>query len=274
MAFSAGTEGPVLRSRACTWRNCAKAAGVVSLALVLAPPVRAEVRSEVRVLASYRSGDFGLPGRTRILAVPATFAVISDRQEFRLNVSYLSVTSEDRVTIVGDQVIERTDGPSGTESGPGDVVAEEEYYLLAGSGARPWLSLLLAVKLPTADEEKGLGTGRTDAGAGMGLIQPLGSRWHLLGEAQYFVMGDPKDLDLRNTLWLSFGLQRRVAGGGSASLSYERRESVLRDHPDIAKIGLAYDQGLARRVNLRAAIFLGLSDSAEGYGLGVGFSVH
>ncbi len=274
MAFSAGTERPALRARARTWRSCAGAAGVVSLALVLAPPARAELRSEVRVLTSYRSGDFGLAGGTRILSVPAMFAVISDRQEFRLTVPYLSVTSADPVTIVGDQVIARTGGRSGTESGPGDLVAEEEHYLLAGGGARPWLSILLAVKLPTADEAKGLGTGRPDAGAGMGLIQPLGTRWHLLGEAQYFVMGDPRDLDLRNTLWLSLGLQRRVSGGASASLSYERRDSVLRDHPDIAKIGLVYDQGLARRVNLRAALFVGLSDSAEDYGLGVGFSVH
>ena len=226
------------------------------------------------MLASYRGGDFGLTGRTNILAVPATFAVISDRQEFRLTVPYLSVTSEDPVMIVGDQVIELPGGPSGTESGPGDVVAEVEHYLLAGDGTRPWLSILLAVKLPTADEAKGLGTGRTDAGAGMGLIQPLGTRWHLLGGAQYFVMGNPRDVDLRNTLWLSLGLQRRVSGGASASLSFERRDSVLRDYPAIAKIDLLYDQGLARRVNLRAALFVGLSDSAEDYGLRVGFSVH
>ena len=274
MDCSAGPERLVLRARARTRLSCAGAAVAVSLVLATAPPARAEMRSEYRVLASYRSGDFGLAARTRILALPATFAVISDRQEFRVSVPYLYVTSDDPVTIVGDQVIKRSGGRGGTESGPGDVVAEEEHYLLAGGGARPWLSILLAVKLPTANEEEGLGTGRPDAGAGLGLIQPLGTRWHLLGEAQYFVLGDPRDLALRNTLRLSLGLQRRVAGGGSASLTCERRDSVLPDHPGISKVALVYDQALARRVNLRAAVSVGLSDSAEDYGLGVGFSVH
>jgi hypothetical protein len=274
MVSSAGAEPPAIRARSCAWLSRVGSAGAVFLALVPAPPARAEIRSEVRVLTLYRSGDFGLTGGTRILAVPATYAVISDRQEFRLTVPFLSVTSDDPVTIVGDQVIERPGGLGGTESGLGDVVAEEEHFFLAGGGARPWLSLLLSVKLPTADEDRGLGTGRPDAGAGMGLIQPLGTRWHLLGEAQYSVLGDPPDLDLRNTLWLSLGLQRRVSGSASASLSIERRNSVLRDLPDIARFGLIYDQGLARRVNLRAALFLGLSDTAEDYGVEAGFSVH
>ena len=65
-----------------------------------------------------------------------------------------------------------------------------------------------------------------------------------------------------------------MARGASASLSYERRDSVLPDRPGISKVALVYDQGLARRVNLRAALSVGLSDSAEDYGLGVGFSVH
>lgn len=274
MAFSAGADRRRGRTRSQARRFGALAAGGVLLALAPAPPALAEIRSEVRVLTSYRSGNFGLGGSTRILALPVTFAVISDRQEFRLTVPYLSVTSDDAVTLVGDEVIQRTNGRGGTQSGPGDVMAEGERYLLAGGGARPWLSLLLAVKLPTGDEAKGLGTGRPDAGAGLGLIQPMGTRWHLLGEAQYSVVGDPPDVDLRNTLGLSLGVQRRVPGGASASLSYERRDSVLRDRPGSARFDLVYDQGLARRVNLRAALFVGLSDTAEDYGLGIGFSVH
>src|SRR4029077_6946990 len=101
MDFSAGTERPALRARARTRRSCAGAAVAVSLILAAAPPARAEMRSEYRVLASYRSGDFGLATRTRILALPMTFAVISDRQEFRVSVPYLYVTSGDPVTVVG-----------------------------------------------------------------------------------------------------------------------------------------------------------------------------
>ena len=102
MDFSAGTERPAPPERARTWLSCAGAAAAVSLVLATAPPARAEMRSEYRVLTSYRSGDFGLTAGTRILALPLTFAVISDRQEFRVSVPYLYVTSDDPVTIVGE----------------------------------------------------------------------------------------------------------------------------------------------------------------------------
>src|SRR5689334_23147520 len=121
MVFSAGAERRRARGRAGARRPGAPAACAVLLSLAAVQSARAEIRSEYRVLASFRSGDFGLAGETRILAVPVTFAVISDREEFRLSVPALSVTSDHPVTLAGDQVIERNGGRGGTESGFGDV---------------------------------------------------------------------------------------------------------------------------------------------------------
>jgi hypothetical protein len=245
---------------------------LLSLCSVL--PARAETRTEIRLLASYQSGEFATPANVGISSLTAVFAVISERHELTLSMPYLSISSDEPVTFAGDQVIERAGGGERTESGPGDFRVEEEYFVTVGGGARPWVSALFQLKLPVADESKGLGSGETDAGGGVGLTQPLGDRWHLLGRARYIVRGDPPGDDYRNTLHLSLGLQRRLSDDGSASLLYERRQSVLRDRSDLTELYLGYDRGLARRVNLRAGIAVGLSDTAADYGFTMGFSVH
>jgi hypothetical protein len=246
----------------------------VPLALLLSSQARAETRSDFRFLVSYFSGDFGTGIDTHIIYVPAILVVTREKHEFRLTVPYLSITTTEPVTFVGDQVIGRGQGGRTTESGPGDVVLQDEYFFVEGGRARPWVSALFRVKFPTADESRGLGTGEPDAGAGLGLIQPLGERWNLLGQTQYVVRGDPPDNDFRNTLWLSFGIQRRLSGSTSANLFYERRQSVLPGQPDLSDLSLGCDHSFARKLTLRAAAYLGLSETAEDYGVSAGISLH
>jgi hypothetical protein len=246
----------------------------VPLALLFFSPAGAETRSDLRFLVSYFSGDFGTGIATHIIFVPAILVVTHEKHEFRLTVPYLSVTTSEPVTFLGDQVIGRGKGGRTTESGPGDVVLQDEYFFVEGGRARPWLSALVRVKLPTADESRGLGTGEPDAGAGLGLIQPLGERWSLLGQTQYVLRGDPPDTNLRNTLWLSIGLQRRLSGSTSANLFYERRQSVVPGRPDLSDLSLGCDHSFARKLTLRAVAYLGLSDTAEDYGVSAGFSLH
>jgi outer membrane putative beta-barrel porin/alpha-amylase len=246
----------------------------LSLALFLSSPAGAETRSDLRFLISYFSGDFGTGIQTHIIYVPWILVVTHEKHEFRLTVPYLSVTTSEPVTFVGDQVIGRGPGGSMTESGPGDVVLQDEYFFVEGGRARPWVSVLLRAKLPTADESRGLGTGEPDGGAGFGLIQPLGKWWDLLAQTQYVVRGDPPGSDFRNTLWLSIGIQRRLSGSTSANLFYERRQSVLPGLPDLEDLSLGCDHSFARKLSLRAAAYLGLSETAEDYGISAGISLH
>jgi len=244
------------------------------LAFLLSSAARAETRLDLRFPFSYFSGDFGTGIDTHIISLPSILVVNHEKHEFHLTVPYVSVTSSGPVTFLGDQVIARGTGGGATESGPGDVVLQDEYFFVEGGRARPWISALFRVKLPTADESRGLGTGEPDAGAGLGFIQPLGKWWHLLGQTQYVVRGDPPGEDLRNTLWLSIGLQRRLSGSTSANLTYERRQSVLPGRPDLADLSLGCDHSFARKLSLRAAAYLGLSETAEDYGISAGISLH
>lgn len=156
------------------------------------------------------------------------------------------------------------------ESGLGDIVLSGELYLLQGTASRPWVTGLLRLKAPTGDRDRGLGTGATDVEAGLGLMQPLGPA-HLLFDAGYTLVGDGDDLDLRNTLRLGggvsvpFGPEQRT----SAYLYLENRSNAVRGFDDqrTVTVGLGSWLGEARRVRLSGALYAGLSDSAEDFGL-------
>jgi len=246
----------------------------VPLALLAAFPAQGETRLDLRFLPSYFGGEFGTGIRIHILQVPSILVVNREKHEFRLTLPYVSIAASRPVTWLGDQVIERGPGGSATESGPGDVVLEDEYFFVEGTRSRPWVSALVRVKLPTADKARGLGSGEPDGGAGLGLIKPLGKRWDLLGQTQYVVRGDPPGTDFRNTLRFSVGFQKRLSGSTSANLFYDRRQSVVTGRPDLADLSLGCDHSFARKLTLRTAAYLGLSDTAEDYGFLAGISVH
>ncbi len=263
-----------------TGRRCGRARRRRALALLLAlfafAPARAETRTDFRILPAYFKGDFGTGIDTEIAYLPFIVTVGTERQEFRLTVPFLSITTSEPVTFAGGEIIAR--GPSAAaagstqQSGPGDVVLQEEYFFVRGGARRPWISGLAMLKLPTADDTKGLGTGEADYGPGVAIIQPVGAHLSLLGEARYIVRGDPPGIDYRNTLWLSAGVQARRSKTSSVSLLYDDRQSVLSGRQNLRDLSLGYDRLLSAGAKLRLALYTGLSRTAEDYGFSAGVS--
>jgi hypothetical protein len=246
--------------------------GLLFLVLFFLVPSRGQAETDFRFLPAYFTGDFGSDIETRIAYVPLILTARSHRNEFKVTVPFLSIQTDREVTFVGGEVIPGTSGERQTETGLGDVLLQDDCYLVEGSTHAPWIYAGLRIKLPTGDESRGLGTGATDFGPGAGIIQPLGGRWSLLAEARYVLRGDPPGIDYRNTLWVTAGIQAKAWDSSWISLYYDRRESVLQDRNAIADLSLGFDRMLSAGSKLRSAVFVGLSDSAEDYGVSLGLS--
>ena len=232
----------------------------------------AGTRIDFRILPAYFSGDYGTGIDTSITYAPMILVVSSDRQEIRLTVPYLSINTSAPVVYLNGEVIGPAPGGSTSESGLGDVLVQDEVFLLEGTARRPWVSGILRIKFPTADETQGLGSGEADFGAGIGIIQPLGPAWNLVGTWQYIARGDPAGSDYRNTSWLTVGAAWRRSGRSSWNAFYDRRQSVIEGKSDLADLSLGYDSAVSRGVTFRSAVYLGLSDTAEDFGISAGFS--
>ena len=241
------------------------------LVLFFGAPCTAATQTDFRVLPAYFSGDFGSDVQTQISYVPLVFTVGSRRNEFRATLPFLSIRSDQTVSFVGGQVIPQGGGPQ-TESGLGDAILQDDVYFKEGSSRAPWIYGGLRIKLPTGDETQGLGTGQTDIGPGAGIIQPLGSHWSLMGEFRYMFIGDPPGIDYQNSLWIDLGTQIRTSGSSWLSFFYDRRDSVLAGLSPIVDLCTGFDVQVSPAVKLRSALFKGLSDTAEDYGISVGFS--
>jgi hypothetical protein len=266
-----------VQGRGCGTRGRAPAAlplfSIFAIALAATRPCNADgTRVDLRVLPTYFSGDYGTGIDTKITYLPLILVVSSPRQEFRVTVPYLSIDTSQPVLYLNGEVIGPIPGGTTSQSGLGDIVAQEEVFFLQGTARRPWLSGIVRVKFPTADEKKGLGSGEYDYGAGLGIIQPAGRAWNILGTFQYVVRGDPPNVDFRNTPWLTIGAQWRQSAQSSWNLYYDRRRSVFAGNADLADLSAGYDRVLSHRVTFRSLVYAGLSTTSEDFGFGAGFS--
>lgn len=253
-------------------------AAVLAAPWVAAPCAYAAPRVDLKVLPAFLAGDFGTGVESEITYLPFVLALRGTRGDLRFTAPWLSIRTDQPITFVGGDVIQRGTGGSTHESGLGDVVAEYERFVFnggatAGGRRRPWVSAGLRVKLPTADESRGLGTGEADWGPEAALTQPLGSLWHLLAEARYVVRGDPPGVDYRNTWWLALGAQRMLQEGAVLSIVLDSRQSVLRGRDTIRDLIVGYDRRLSPRTGLRSALYIGASDTAEDFGLMLGLAM-
>jgi outer membrane protein OmpA-like peptidoglycan-associated protein len=93
------------------------------------------------------------------------------------------------------------------ETGVGDVKLGLKYKFLDDYRDDPVaLALRGFVKLPTADENKGLGTGKTSFGADLLLSKSLGRKADLHGALGYQINSDPDGVDIGNAFKWGLGL--------------------------------------------------------------------
>src|SRR4029450_13931950 len=125
---------------------------------------------------NYLKGDYGTGEDTEIIYVPFTFGVRLDRFRLSLTVPYLHQTSQN-VVLTGGGVAAKnkknqpspstTTTVSQTEDGLGDILLRASYIVLKERPLLPEIEPYLKIKFPTADEDRGLGTGEFDETIGV-----------------------------------------------------------------------------------------------------------
>lgn len=152
--------------------------------------------------AAHFEGDFGADEEVRLDVFTTRLRWRWSRGELRVGLPLLRLAGE--ATLVGGVptpgrrgvVGEATEPPGPpfpdepgamdtlTETGPGDVRVRADFDLIRGSARRPWLNGLAEVKLPTAEDSAGLGTGEADVEGGLVLVFSLG-KTNLFLEGRY-----------------------------------------------------------------------------------------
>lgn len=187
--------------------------------------------NELSVGAYYAKGDYGQHVDTSIYYVPFSYERHVGNWNLQVNAAHLEISGAGNVLVnvggVGRNELEPLDG-SGLQShkGIGDTVLSATYQIPSFSASAPFFDLGFEVKLPTANEDKGLGTGAYDYGVQIDSYQQVG-RSTLFATLGYKSRGKSDLFDqMQDSLFLSLGVSRPLSERWSYGVIYDFREAA------------------------------------------------
>ena len=155
--------------------------------------------------------------------------------------------------------------------GMGDIVVRGRYYVVDERGWMPTVAIRAHVKAPTADAEKGLGTGRPDEGVGFEISRTFGRGFMAMLDGGYTVIGQPSGVEYNNNWWYDVGIGQNI-GSDAVNLSaffttYRAIVPGLTDGRDIL-VALNVRGTSGWRIQISGE--KGLSDGSPDHGIMIG----
>ncbi len=253
---------------------------------------------DFRVAVEQLEGDLDSPDKVKVTYSPLemSFGRLSSR--FTIRVPYIRISRTGNVVMTADgPAVVGVGGPGRppfqtsaagqSESGLGDVILRDEtFFLRTGRGRTPALSLVLDYKWATADEEKGLGTGKSEWSAGLKYVQPLSVHWRLVADGARRFIKDPAGIDFSDRWITALGLEA-ITTRALYRFKFDNQTPILKEVPIFDQNGLpigieeADDRLVGRFDWVRSkggggtflfGLWGGLTDFSEEYGVALSWS--
>lgn len=216
----------------------------------------------------YSSGHYGQSEKTRITYVPfITKYELNDQWTFKAVIPWLSIdgpgaVSADSRIITGTTSTRRT-----RESGLGDIVVGTTYSALQLNEQKLYIDLGLKVKLPTASESKGLGTGKSDYTITADLYKTL-DRLTLLSTVGYKVLGDPSGVSLNNVWFTSIGAVYKLNDQDNLGATMDLRQATTSSNSSLREYTVFYSHKFNSTYKLQTYMVAGDTTSSVDFGAG------
>lgn len=211
----------------------------------------------------YSKGGYGFDTDTEVISVPLNLGY--QNGSWLLNASFSYLTIKGPATIVGGAGTPRP--TSASESGLGDIYADATYQF--GQVVGPVdLSATVRVKLPTADEARGLGTGAADYYGELTFSRTFGSATPF-ATAGYRVLGDNTTYQLRNGAYISGGAHFRVSAASVITAMLNWRQPIVAGGDDSVDALLMITHNLNTRWRFMAYGLAGFTDASPDVGTGM-----
>lgn len=205
--------------------------------------------------AGYKTGDFGTATTSNLYYFSPAIGYIAPRYDVSVTVPYLSLTN-------------KTLGQSQEENGIGDIILHAGSILIPESASKFSLYGALAIKLPTADETIGLGTGEADYGASLGVTHQIEDiKLSLTGG--YINIGDPIGIDYNDIYLYGVGVSKEF-GKTNITLSFDGRKSIIPDTSSPLELSIGFFHIMNKNYVIRGSTFKGLNNSGPDLGLDLG----
>jgi len=249
------------------------------LFLNVVPPVSAQESGwRFSTGTDFSSGDYGGDtADTEITFVPFVASFRTGLWTWQATVPWVQIEGTGTVVGAGDGGVvvrnPRSNRPPPeetvvtSESGLGDIWLSGTVGVDAIPGDLFYLDVGAKVKLPTADEDKGLGTGEMDYTLQADFFKPLGNMTPFLTLA-YKMRGEPSGIELDDSLYVSVGSDYRVGEHSNLGLSLDFQEAANSQSEDVLELFGYLRREISSNWTLMLYGYSGLEDGSPDYGLG------
>jgi len=235
----------------------------------------AEGKMSVSLGADYSSGNYGGTQATEVWYFPLTAKYESDAWALRLTAPYLRITGPGNVlgtpgqiiVIPGAAVVRRT------EAGMGDVVAGATWKAHFDPGAAYGIDLTGKIKFATADETRGLGTGKNDYALQADMFKSFShSPASVFATLGYRALGEPAGVNLNNIWFGSLGCGYRFSATASAGAALDLRQASSAAGAPARELSAFVSYKLLPESKIQLYVLKGTTRSSPDWGGGMVYS--
>jgi hypothetical protein len=262
-------------------------------------PPQSERNWQIGFTPSYSSGNFGTSSTSSFYYAPISIRRFFKDGDVTLVIPFVTATTDGQSTLVGGNPVRvdnsgpgsgsstgcsnsgpgkgncltgRVQGQNVTTAGLGDIILRGRYYVVEEEDYVPLIALTARMKLPTANEKLGLGTGAFDHGYGVEMSKLIGDKWIAFFDGGYNFIGNPDGLELRNQHWYDVGAGYYVTKDLLTSVYFDEYRSLVSGLENIRDVFFAINYRASSAWRFNGGVALGLSNGAPDHTVSVGTS--
>ena len=231
----------------------------------------------------YESGEYSSDLETEVTTIPVALEYYGESWSFAVEVPYITITGDsERIPGSDGGSMGHGMGSSGgggsstiqsvTRSGLGDASVSATRAFFPKQSGDFFYKVGASIKLPTANEDKNLGTGETDFSFKLAISNEYGY-WLPGLSVGYQITGDRADTDFNDVLFYSIGTGYQLPNYTVIGIGYDFKQALSDDDDDFAAITIDLSHELENRSKLGVAFKSGLTDNSPDYGFSLSWAM-
>lgn len=218
----------------------------------------------------YEEGDYGTGDTTEVWRIPVGLDYRKGQFLAGAYIPYISAESTGNITISSMRMRTVITSSSSDASGIGDLKMYAGYNIPAKGSPDQIYHVIGYIKLPTANENKGLGTGETDYAIEGGLLFKV-DKAVVYTNLGYQITGDTPTTNYKDVLYANVSATLPQASGNSIGASLDFSQSATPGFDDALEITGYMNMPLENKRSLYLYLQLGLTDGSPDYGIGANY---
>ncbi|HLY08464.1 MAG TPA: transporter [Planctomycetota bacterium] len=227
------------------------------------------------------TGKFGGKAMSAFLSLPVTLGYDHDGVIASVSVPYVVQRSRGNVIRVGGRVV-RVGGTAQrrpkTVGGLGDILVDAGYYVIDTQDEHPYLLLDGEIKIPTADDERALGTGSADETIRATTGATFFNHLKVTADLAYQFIGQPEDIlssvtDYHNTINVGGGVGYKFTSANTLWAKFDGSTAIVSHTPPYELVYFEWDHTFKNDSRLLFSVGFGLTKSSPGLSLELSYLI-